>query len=486
MASRAFKAATLAVGRAVAAVAGLVGGAVLSRVLAQDEYGVWRQTRLVYETVAPLLMLGLPKALLYFIPRDPQRARGVLIEHLITLMIGGGIFALALAVGGNHALAWAFDTPALSLTLLILIPYPLFMFPMSAVQACLIAQQQVSRSALFPVISQVISLALIIGAALIWPDPVAVLVALVVGSAITAPVGLWLMWASTAGTEGRFEARNGLEHLRYAVPLGLASTIGTLSRKLDQFIVSSTATTAEAAVYFNGAMELPLIGVVSGSINAILLPDMAKMYQAGDRHEILALWQRAMSKSLLLLAPTMVGVLWLAPEIMRVLFSDVYAASATPFRVYALLLPARSAVYGAVLMAAGRTASITRLTVFMLVSNAILSIALVSWLGPVGAAWATVISTYLVIGGFVREIGQVLDTPAWSVIPWRAIFVVLGLSALAGAPVGALMLWDGWATLGDFTRLVLGGGVFAMTLAAAYQLTGQVSLRALFKVLRRR
>lgn len=470
----------------MAALAGLAGGAVLSRVLVQEDYGVWRQTRLVYETVAPLLMLGLPKALLYFMPREPERARGVLTEHLLTLTLGGALFAVLIALGGNHLLAWAFDTPILSLTLLILIPYGLFMFPISALQACLIARDQVQWSALFPVISQVVSLGLVIAAGVIWATPVAVITALVVGAALTAGPGLWLMWRSTAGTQSTFALSNGLDHLRYAVPLGLASMIGMLSRKLDQIIVSSSASTEAYAIYANGAMELPLIGAITGSITAILLPDMARMYRDGQRGEIVALWQRAMGKSMLILAPTMVFVLLMAPEIMRVLFSSAYEGSAEPFRVYALLLPGRAAVYGAVLMAAGRTRTITVLTAILLGMNALLSVVLVHWLGPVGAAWATVISTYLIIGGFIWVIGGLMETPTAKVVAWGDVGFTVLLAALALAPSWGLSQLGFWSELGDFWRLSIAGGVFGLVLLVAYQVTGRVSVGQLVGIVKRR
>ena len=42
-----------------------------------------------------------------------------------------------------------------------------------------------------------------------------------------------------------------------------------------------------------------LIGIVTGAMNAVVLPELAKFYKAGETGRIVDLWQRAMNKALL-------------------------------------------------------------------------------------------------------------------------------------------------------------------------------------------
>ena len=104
--------------------------------------------------------------------------------------------------------------------------------------------------------------------------------------------------------------------------------VGLMSRSVDKVVVSSMCTPEQFAVYVNGAIDIPLIGILTGSVNAVLLPEIVELYKRGQAREALLLWQRAAVKCSLILLPAMCFLFAMAPEVMRVLFSDAYAASA--------------------------------------------------------------------------------------------------------------------------------------------------------------
>ena len=133
----------------------------------------YRQTILAYTFAAPLLMLGLPRALYYFLPGQEHRARALLHENLLLLTLMGGVFSLFLLLGGNRLLAWRFNNPDLAETLLTLAPYPLLMLPGAAIDACLLARDRAWQAAVFNVLGQVVLLVIVVSAAVIWRTPVA-------------------------------------------------------------------------------------------------------------------------------------------------------------------------------------------------------------------------------------------------------------------------------------------------------------------------
>ena len=59
--------------------------------------------------------------------------------------------------------------------------------------------------------------------------------------------------------------------LKYAVPLGLAGMISTVMLETNKIIVSAMCTPEEFANYVNGVIEIPLIGIITGSISAVIL-----------------------------------------------------------------------------------------------------------------------------------------------------------------------------------------------------------------------
>ena len=86
----------LAFGNGTSAVVQLVVAAILARVLTDVEFGTYKQTYLILHMAGPLVTLGLPSALLYFIPLKKDRGRGVLTETLLILLATGLLFSCGL------------------------------------------------------------------------------------------------------------------------------------------------------------------------------------------------------------------------------------------------------------------------------------------------------------------------------------------------------------------------------------------------------
>jgi len=187
---------------------------------------------------------------------------------------------------------------------------------------------------------------------------------------------------------------NMLSMVKYSLPLTFAWMMGTLSLQLDQLIVSSLCTPEEFAVYTFGAIEIPLIGILTGSIATVILPDIRRFVVAGKNSEALALFRQAAEKSAWILFPTMLFLLVSADSFMRTFFSAKYAASVTPFRIHLLILPGRIVYFGTLQMALGQTKAIFFRELIGLVINILLGILIVKNIGYIGAAYAKVISMY--------------------------------------------------------------------------------------------
>lgn len=541
----------LASGKALGALSAVLLTAVLTRTLSMQQYATHKQALLLFAMASPLLMLGLPKALYYFLPGEPKRARAALFENLGLLALLGLVFAAALLLGGIDLAAERFANPALADAARWVAPYGLAMFPMAALGACLVARDRVVELVRFNIVSRALLVALAAGAALLWGNAEATVAAHAAWGGVMLVPALWMMRRAVrpppAGSvvdshaidaisddsdviaddsnaivddsnaivddsdaigddsdaiaddsdamsepplPARPTTRGMARQLRFAVPLGLASLLGTLSAQLDKLIVSAMCATEDFAIYATGAIELPLIGVVTGAMSAVVLPELTRFYKAGTPGRIVDLWQRALETALLILAPVMFGVLLTAPELMTVLFSATYAEAATPLRIYALLLPLRAAVYGSVLMATDNTRWVTASAAFGLLLNGVLSVVAVGLFGYAGAAWATVLTTYGVVAFMLFPMGRALAVRPDRLLPWRRMAVVLAGAGLPALVVLALVHGLSAPThLADWPaalRLVVVGGSYVALTALVYQVTGIARLRALLDFVRRR
>lgn len=457
--SRSGKVIIVASGQAATTLASLVTAAVLARLFTRSDYAVYRQTMMVYAVAAPFVALGFNQALLYFLPTESDRPRSVLVENLILLTLGGAVLTAFLLLGGNDFLAKRFDNPELARTLLILAPYPLLMLPAGSFSACLLARDRTTQAAIFNVASRLVILVAVLAPVTVWTAPDVAVRGLVGGSLITASGAMWFMfracregpWAPTLAGMRR--------QASYALPLGLATLVGTIDRSLDKVMVSTMCSPVDFAVYVNGAMEIPLIGIVTGSITSVLIVEYRVLFAEGRTDEALRLIHRAMIKGALILVPVMFILMILAPELMRVLYGVTYSESALPFRVYLLLLPIRTLTFGAILMATGRSAYVFVNAGLTLAANALLTYFAIHLFGATGAAIATVSAVYMVAVPFLTLIlHRALNCRVCTLYPLVELSKIAAAAIAATLPVWALKsVIQHWA---DPLVLSLAGSVY--------------------------
>jgi O-antigen/teichoic acid export membrane protein len=244
----------------------------------------------------------------------------------------------------------------------------------------------------------------------------------------------WLMYIVIQG--GRFRpSRAGIiTQLKFAIPLGLSSIAALVNRDLDKVLVSKFCDPELFAVYINGAMQIPMIGILTGSATAVLLPDMRRMVAAGQYGEALTLWKHAAVKCALILLPLMGFLMVMAPDLMTLMFGARYAQSATVFRIYLLLLPIRIAFFGTIFISSGRSNLILIRSIVMLGLNIVLSICLLKLIGYIGAAVATSLLIYIWAIPFnFFWISKIMRTGYGAIFPYLSILKILTAVILAGS-----------------------------------------------------
>ena len=467
--SRSVKSIILASGQALTTLVSILIAAVLARWFSKAEYGTYRQTLLVFQMAAPFLVLGLDRALYYFIPQGKRDSRSLLLENLALLLLGGAAFSLFLFFGGNEFFAERFNNPQLATTLLLFAPYLLLMISIRSLESCLIAVDRPEWVAIYNPISRLVVFLSVIGAAYFNTHVDSAILGLVVSSMVTSMAGVALMLRHTEGSN-RPTLQGMKSQLGYSIPLGIASIMGTFAITLDKVIVSLLSSTDQFSVYVNGAMQLPLVSVITSSVASILLVDFTKLYAENRPQEMVALIHRAMSKTALILLPAMFYLLCVAPEFMVFLYGSDYAESAVPFRIYLLVLPLRTFVYGSIFMATQNNHLVLIQALLLLLSNAACSWLAVMWLGPNGAAWATVVTTYMVVLPFVAVFyPRILNVRIFAIFPLRRL-VSISLASLAGAMFALSAKWFFANTSETLILTISGLGFTAITLAIFHYL----------------
>lgn len=436
-------------------------GIALARLLSPTDLGSYRQLFLIYSTLSGIFMLGFPQSMLYFIPKAKSADEVKrLISRTINVVSILGLACALLMLGANDIIAKSFSNPNLSKLLVIYCLYPIFIFVTQLYSSVLLGLKEPLRSAKFTIFAILCDLVIVLGIAFWTRDIVMITFAVVISAFIQ-----WL-WAahSLRQYRGGFSRESFVgfkEQLSYTIPLGLSLLIGVLSVQLDKLMISSFFKPGEFAVFSLGAMELPLIGILTNSVNAILLPNLSSV----DKNQLSSMYRASIRKNALIIFPLATVFFIFATEFMVFIYGAIYAESAIYFRIYLLLLPLRVATYGIVFQAMGRTKLVMIDAIIMLVLNAGLNYFLIQIYGMRGAAFATVIVSWLILIVYLLQMRFQLGLKLLALFPlWRLIKTLL--VAIMAAVITILALGS---NLQGFWRLALGAILyFALYIPLAY------------------
>lgn len=438
--SRTKKVLALSGGGAINTLALLIASIVAARVLSKHDYATMKQTLLVYNFAAPLLTLGLSGALFYFLPKEQERKKGVILDTLLILCLMALLFSSFLFFGGTHFIAQHFDNLDLMITLQWLIPYSLFVMPASILGAILVTRNKTYTLTLYNMLSVLLLAILTITGTLITRSYSGPLLVQIYFPLVLLPIVIWLSFKYVPGSFSLPKVTSMKKILNYSVPLGLAGMLGTLTLMTDKIIVSTMGTPEEFASFVNGAIEIPLIGVITGSIASVILVDMVKYIDEKNKEEALKLFKKAAVKSSIVLLPVMVFLLIAGKAFILTLYSEKYLESVVPFYIYLATLPMRIVFYGSAMMALGQTKVILFRSFFDLAINILLSILFVKMFGYLGAAIATIITLYLWTVPFnLYKIGQGFGIKAIETLPLKEVFIIMMLSFFA-SPLAILYI----------------------------------------------
>lgn len=439
--SRSAKVVALSLGNALAALGGMLFAVVATRFLTKTDYATYRQTFLAYEFLAPLLSLGIPNALYYLLPRGNSDQRGLIIDALFLLSLVALAYALFLLFGGARLVADWFDNPALKVSLLWLAVYPLLMIPVLTVPTLLVLTEQVRALAIYNMALGLCTALAAMAAVLATSAPDLPILARIGVAALALPIGIMLMFRAQQGAI-RWPSAGTMAHiLRYSLPLGLAFMFGSLTLQTHAMIVAALCTPEEFAVYINGAIEIPIIGIVVGSLTTILFAEMSNACAAGDMDKALSYFRSAAVQSACILFPTMVYFAIAAQPFITLLYSDAYRDSVTPFLLYLLVLPPRIVIYGAAMMALGMSRQVLIRSIFDLLINGLLCYLFVRYFGYIGAAFGLVATLYLwTVPYNLYHLARGYKQPWYKLLPLRELGKVMFISFII-APLAWAGIW---------------------------------------------
>lgn len=407
--------------------------ALLSRFLNKEEYATYRQTLLCFQTIEPILSLGLPIGILYFAARKENALTSTISKSLILLSIAGLTFALLTFGGGKTLVAYSFNNPKLNETLVIFSFYPTLYLITNFLKSVLIAQKKPEFSALFSFIESSLRIASITVVIIYFTRTAytSIIGTLSAGLA-SALIALFFFLRFRPAKSQTKETFSYQDILRHSIPISIGVAIETISKNIDKIIVSTKSTPEIFAIFVNGAVEIPLIGIITGSTAAILTPEITKLFQNKDKKKAARLFKSGANKCSILLIP-IGGFLYLfADELMTFLYGMNFIESSIYFKVYLTTTPLRVLIYSTLFQAAGKTAIILRRAIASLTINLVLSLFLTEFLGPMGAVVGTVLTiAFFATPYCLYKCTQIYECHLFDLVPVKTISLITLFTTIA-------------------------------------------------------
>lgn len=476
-------AATLIFGKVLAALADAATPIILVRLLPKEDVGVILALFVVYATVSLFFLIGLPNAVLYYLPSRSAGERRAIARLTTGALFGLGVLTGALllllpllgqqfpallrpfAAGGGAGVVTGGAGIGLFALLALL---PLGDVPARLLPNLLVIEGRTRAAAWFG-----IGLSLARTLACVVPPLVGLgVVAIVASLAVTGLVSLAVVVA-VLGVLYRDAPRQSspvslAEILRFGLPLGLTDLVSGLNGSVDRYLVMFAFTPRDFAEYQAAAWQIPIVTAIAYTVGTACAPRFTEMFKSGRPEEAVELWRRATVKVSLVVVPVSLVFVIAAEETLQLLFTADYLRGATVFRYYGLITLGRVAAFGTLLLCAGRPRLILLSALGALVASVACGVPLLALFGFEGPAAGAFLAYVVTVAIYCRAIAAAAG------LSWRRIFPllqfsrVLAVSLAAGLPALVFKLKAGLpplATIGGVAAITIGGFLALGTIA---------------------
>lgn len=381
-----------------------------------EEFGTYSQLISITILISTVFMLGMPTAITYFISKNDgkDKEQYLSLYYTLTLIIGilsGIVFAILLPFFSQY-----YSNDDLSMHLYFALAYPLIYIINSNIENVLIAYDRLKLIVILKSISGILLLSCVLLCKFLNLSFSLYLICYLCVEGLIAIVDILLV--NIFCSRIRFVLKGFKKFLTFALPLGFSSIIGLLCLELDKLVIGYFFPTDIYAVYTNASRELP-ITIISTSIATIIIPQVALYIKNDNDNEALKLWKNSVSISFWIISLLSFGVIAFAPQVMKLLYSNMYLSGVWVFRIYAFSMLIRCTYFGLLLNAKEKSKFILFSSILSLVINTCLNILLIKIIGLEGPAIATVLSLFFTAFIQLIWISREFKVKLLDVFPWK-------------------------------------------------------------------
>lgn len=194
-----------------------------------------------------------------------------------------------------------------------------------------------------------------------------------------------------------------VNNIKFGFPLFVATYIGILTLNIDKVIINKLGGIEAFAVYSIGALEIPIIALITKSITNISYPKIVSLVNNNNLDDAKILWIKDLMRVSYISYPIICLMMVFSKTIIVGIFGINYILAVPVFKSYCLILLWRNAVYGTLLSSQEKTYLITKYSFIALLINIILSFFLFKIFGIIGVIYSTFIAITVLHLLFMRN-----------------------------------------------------------------------------------
>jgi O-antigen/teichoic acid export membrane protein len=458
--SRSSKVMILTIGNGVNVLVNFLTLPFLIRTLSVSDYGTYGQVMMVIALLQGVFTFSFNQIANVHLSKTENAPADVFATLLRVALLMAAVGSLFMALI-TPALSVAFGNHQLSHLMLFSLVNLFGQVPVPIFMSVLVFYNRVQDTALLTVLSNLAKIAMMF----IAIKGIGSVGALMVGLSIISVLqclAYYLLIPAEIRKGGRYNQLLTRALFTMATPLVLSALVEKSLVYLDGIMISTMLDTANYAFYRAGAVEVPFIATLYGAVATIVMPEVARLFHAGNFNEIIRLKRTAISGTAFFVYPALVYLLFFSKPLMVFYLTDGYTASALIFAIFNLSLLIRINDYQDVLVISGNSRFIFFAVLTSSVVNLMLNALLIYFYGIKGSAIAFIGSLFLFAGILAWKSTKILSCSLNQLFDFRQKAMLLMVSALAAFCVQFLLDACG----GDVLFIIFVSPVYAMVVMA--------------------
>ncbi|OHA68512.1 MAG: hypothetical protein A3A27_01685 [Candidatus Wildermuthbacteria bacterium RIFCSPLOWO2_01_FULL_47_18] len=447
---------------------------ILAKTLGAAEYGIWSQLSITVNFLIPLTSLGLPNALIRFLPATKE-ARDAREQIWSSVLFTLGISALAglciVLLGGPLQRVVQIPLPFMVFLAFLVITQSLNNVFSGTIQAF----QEAKKLSAFIILSPLADIVFVSIAVATNQGLLGAVYAMFLAKLLILALFL-LIIASKVGV-----ALPNFSRMKEYLSFSLPTVAGNLSYRVvqvgDQYVIGVVLGILFVGYYAPAYSLGILLNMFTLPIGMVLPALLAKLFSENNTREIQKYLSNTLTYVFLLLIPATCGISILSKQLLE-MFSTaeiaLHSYLVVPFVAASFLLFAAQGIFVQVLYLFKKTRAVGVMWFFAALLNLGLNLVFVPLWGLLGAAFTTLLAYLFVFAATWFISSQYLPFP----IEWKTLFK----SAAAAIAMSAAILLFGPEGLLQTSIAIIGGAILYGFLLFAFKGIGKKELEFLAKL----